>query len=106
MIIHDGLRMLFWSKKANGWISLILIKHVPKTTFLKEECWIDPIIQYLQIEELIHDSKEAMQLSLKASRFTLYEEMLYKKRYHIPLLRCLTLSKADYILKEVHEGVC
>ena len=31
---------------------------------------------------------------------------LYKKDYSPSYLRCLGLIKADYVLREVHEGVC
>ena len=32
------------------------------------------------------------------------DEELYKKAKKGPLLKCVTPSEADYILKEVHEG--
>jgi hypothetical protein len=31
--------------------------------------------------------------------------ILYRRGYTEPLLKCLTNSKAEYVLKEIHEGV-
>jgi len=31
---------------------------------------------------------------------------LYKRRYGQPLLKCVTAEQAQYIIKELHEGIC
>ena len=31
---------------------------------------------------------------------------LYKRGYGQPLLKCVTIEKAQYIIKELHEGIC
>ena len=36
----------------------------------------------------------------------LIADVLYKKGFSRPYLRCLTLDEADYIIREVYEGVC
>jgi len=33
-------------------------------------------------------------------------EDLYRKGYSTPLLKCITSKRAEYILAEIHEGVC
>ena len=32
--------------------------------------------------------------------------MLYKRGFTLPLLQCLTAEEADYVLREIHEGIC
>ena len=32
--------------------------------------------------------------------------MLYKRGFTFPLLRCLTSEEGEYVLREIHEGVC
>jgi len=31
---------------------------------------------------------------------------LYKRGYGQPLLKCVTAEQAQYIIKELHEGIC
>jgi len=31
---------------------------------------------------------------------------LYKRGYDQPLLKCVTVEQAQYIIKELHEGIC
>ena len=31
---------------------------------------------------------------------------LYKRGYGQPLLKCVTIEQAQYIIKELHEGIC
>lgn len=31
--------------------------------------------------------------------------LLYKKSYSFPLLKCLRLTKADHVLREIHESI-
>jgi len=33
-------------------------------------------------------------------------EDLYKRGYGQPLLKCVTPEQAQYIIKELHEGIC
>ena len=33
-------------------------------------------------------------------------DILYKKGFSCLYLRCLVPSEADYVIREVHEGVC
>ena len=32
--------------------------------------------------------------------------LLYKKGFSLPYFRCLTPAQAEYVLKEIHEGIC
>ncbi|KAA3483219.1 reverse transcriptase [Gossypium australe] len=44
-------------------------------------------------------------LQRKAARYML-EGVLYRKGFLHPLLRCLSPSEAEYVMREIHEGIC
>ena len=48
----------------------------------------------------------ARKLKVQASLFVLIKDILYKKGFSHPYLRCLGPEEADYIMREVHEGIC
>ena len=48
----------------------------------------------------------ARKLKVQASLFVLIKDILYKKGFSHPYLRCLGPEEADYIMREVHKGIC
>lgn len=38
--------------------------------------------------------------------FTLVGDALYRRSFSRPLLKCLGLEEADYVMHEMHEGNC
>jgi hypothetical protein len=68
--------------------------------------WRKDIINYLQNGALPSERKSAMQLRMRAGRFTMVNGTLYKRGFTLPLLKCVSPEKGNYILKEIHEGVC
>ena len=67
-----------------------------------EENWIALIVAYLKEGRLL----EARRLRIKLARYVLIDEVLYKRGFFQPYLRCLAPDEANYILREVYEGVC
>ena len=65
-----------------------------------------PILNYFHNGELPADYKEARKLRLRASQFVLINEVLYKRGFMLPYLRCLIEDEANYALREFHEGIC
>jgi hypothetical protein len=55
---------------------------------------------------LLDDRHEARRIKVRTSRFTFLQGTLYKKGFSLPYLRCLTPAEAEYILREIHEGIC
>lgn len=45
-------------------------------------------------------------MKVRANRYLLLEDTLYKRSFILSLLRCLIDEEADYVLREIHEGVC
>ena len=65
-----------------------------------------PIISYLKDVKLPKGKDEAKKLRVKSARYLLMDEVLYKRGFSQPYLRCLALNEENYILKEIHEGAC
>ena len=72
----------------------------------QEPSWMGLIVTYPKTGEQPKDQTEALILQLKAARYVVYDNKLYKRGYYIPLLKCVTLSKEKYIMREIHEGIC
>ena len=71
------------------------------------ECnWTTPWISYLKTGVLPDEKGAARKLKVQASWFVLMKDVLYKKGFSRPYLRCLGQEEADYVMREVHEGIC
>ncbi|XP_065623880.1 uncharacterized protein LOC112029605 [Quercus suber] len=71
-----------------------------------EENWMTLIVSYLKDGRLLEGKDEAKKLRVKSTRYILMDEVLYKRGFSQPYLKCLAPDEANYILSEVHEGVC
>nr|CAN72093.1 hypothetical protein VITISV_009001 [Vitis vinifera] len=68
--------------------------------------WTNNITEYLRTGTLPGDPKEAHKVRMQATRFTIIGGHLYKRSSTGPYLRCLSQSEAQYVLVELHEGIC
>ena len=71
-----------------------------------EISWMTPIISYLQEGILPDNRHEARRLKVRASRFLMLQGILYKRSFSLPYLRCLAPDEAEYVIREIHEGIC
>ena len=71
-----------------------------------EENWMTPIVSYLKEGKLLEGRDEAWKLRIKSTKYILMDEVLYKRGFFQPYLRCLVPDEANYVLREVHEGAC
>ena len=62
-----------------------------------------PIISYLKDRSLPEGKDEARRLKVRSVRYVLLNEVLYKRGFLQPYLRCLSLDEANYVLREVHS---
>ena len=70
-----------------------------------ESNWTTTIASYLK-DGVLPDEKEATRkLKVQAARFVLIKN-LYKRGFPRPYLRCLGNEEADYVMREMHEGIC
>ena len=68
--------------------------------------WMTPIVTYLKEGRLLEEKDEARKVKVKSARYILINEVLYKMGFSQPYLRFLGPEKANYVLKEIHEGAC
>jgi hypothetical protein len=68
--------------------------------------WASDVIRYLRSGELPSHKEQAHKVRLQAACYTMVEDVLYRRGYSPPLLKCLSASEAHYVLREIHEGVC
>ena len=83
------------------------IIEAPACNAIKEsQEWMRVIKEYLRTGTLPEKSKQVHKIRVQAARFALIGECLYKRSFTGPYLRCLDHSEAQYVLVELHEGVC
>ena len=68
--------------------------------------WIIPIIRYLKEGWLPKDKIEVRKIQIRPARFVIIDDMLYRRGYSLPYLRCASSQEADYVLRQIHEGTC
>ncbi|CAL9004991.1 unnamed protein product [Prunus brigantina] len=71
-----------------------------------EDTWMSPIYAFLTNGTLPTDKSQARKIRYRSARYTIINDVLYKRGYTTPYLKCLTKEQGDYILREVHSGVC
>lgn len=87
----------------------VTLEHLPRPSIEVEEDikvnvispehgWAAEILRYLRDSQLPKDRDEA--------RYSLLDDVLYKRGFSLPLLRCLSEEEADYVLREIHERIC
>ncbi|XP_062089371.1 uncharacterized protein LOC133795918 [Humulus lupulus] len=70
------------------------------------ECWMDPIIQYLKERTEPDIMDQSRSLKAKVARYTLINEQFYRMSFNCPCLRCLNPNEAKSLIEEIHEGIC
>ena len=64
------------------------------------------IVSYLRNGTLLEDRNTSRRLKVRCSRFVIMGDVLYKRGFSHPYLRYLILEEVDYVMREVHEGIC
>ncbi|XP_075101873.1 uncharacterized protein LOC142177297 [Nicotiana tabacum] len=68
--------------------------------------WRIEIIDYLKHGKLLEDPKASQALNSKATRYSFKGGQLSRKSFQGLQARCLGASEANYVIREVHEGIC
>jgi ribonuclease HI len=68
--------------------------------------WARNVVEYLKDGRLPNDKKEARKIWMQSARYTIVGEILYCQGHTLPLLKCLSTAETEYVLKEIHKGVC
>ena len=68
--------------------------------------WMTLIVSYLKNGTFLKNHNASQRLNMQSSCFILIRDVLYKRDCSRLYLRCLVLDEANYVMREVHEGVC
>ena len=68
--------------------------------------WMDPIRLYIATGESPNNRSMAHKVHIQSARFSLVDGHLYKRSLGGPYLKCLTPEQGQYVLAELHEGIC
>ncbi|XP_074373877.1 uncharacterized protein LOC141714244 [Apium graveolens] len=68
--------------------------------------WMTPILAYIKEGSLPDKKNEARRIKYKAARYVIYDGVLYRRGFSVPLLKCIDGEECNYIIREVHEGIC
>nr|XP_023870650.1 uncharacterized protein LOC111983214 [Quercus suber] len=71
-----------------------------------ESNWTTPLVSYVKNGVLPDRKETTRKLKVQEVRFVLMKDILYKIGFSRPYLRCLGPREADYVMREVHEGIC
>ena len=67
--------------------------------------WMTPIISYLRNGTLTEDCNAPCMLKVQSSRFIKIGDVLYKRGFSSPYLRCLVPNEVEYVMREAYKGV-
>ncbi|XP_071917242.1 uncharacterized protein [Coffea arabica] len=67
---------------------------------------MNPIVDFLSSGALPVNKTEARRLRLRTAKYAYAGGTLYRRSYLSSWLKCVTLEEGDYVLREVHEGLC
>nr|XP_027122134.1 uncharacterized protein LOC113739086 [Coffea arabica] len=68
--------------------------------------WMAPLIDFLSSGALPENKTEARRIQLRTAKYAYAGRTLYRRSYLSPWLKCVTPDEGNYVLREVHEGIC
>ena len=87
-------------------VSLLIDDEANVQEINSKENWTTPLTAYLRSGTLPDEKDAAWKLKVQASRFVLIKDVLYKRGFSRPYLRCLSHDEADNVMREVHKSIC
>jgi len=65
-----------------------------------------PIVDFLSRDVLPEDKLEAKRIRQHVALYTYVNGELFRRGFSAPLLKCLERTQAEYVLAELHKGIC
>ncbi|XP_073303001.1 uncharacterized protein [Primulina huaijiensis] len=84
----------------------LLLSIDEKIPSIQKSSWMIPIIEYIIHEKLPENRAQAAKIRKQAPTFVFLNNVLYRRSYQGPLLKCLSEDEVAYVLREIHEGCC
>ncbi|GAU34548.1 hypothetical protein TSUD_219320 [Trifolium subterraneum] len=72
---------------------------------IDDQSWMAPVYNFLKLNTLPADAKEATKIRKRACSYVLLDDKLYRRGFSIPLLKCVEETHVEFILQEIHEGI-
>ena len=72
----------------------------------EQDEWMTPIVCYLKEGQLSEDRKEVQKVQIRATRFIIIKDTLYRRGHSLFYLHCANKEEVNYVLQEIHEGIC
>lgn len=70
-----------------------------------EPKWAKEIYEYLHSGKLPEEKEAIRKIKRSIARFVKVDGILYKKGFAAPLLRCISLEEAQYVLAKIYEDI-
>jgi len=70
------------------------------------DSWTKPLYDYLVNNTLPTNRLEARALRMKATRYVIIQDVLFKRSANGICMRCIEPSEVPQILQDMHEGIC
>ena len=67
--------------------------------------WMTPIIRYLSKGILPAKDREAKKIIRKSVNYSFINEILYKRSFNKPWLRCISTDEGTYVLIKIYQGI-
>ena len=101
LLVKETLYLPIYYKPESSILHTLIsqIKETPPS-------WMDPILLYTATGELPIDRSRAHKIQIQSARFSIIDGQLYKRSLDGPYLKCLTPEQDQYVLAELHEGIC
>nr|KYP52767.1 Gypsy retrotransposon integrase-like protein 1 [Cajanus cajan] len=71
-----------------------------------QQTWIADIMNYIELGKQPTEPSAAKKLRAQAARYSVVNGELYRRGFSTPLLKCIDSTQANYVLREIHEGIC
>jgi reverse gyrase len=82
------------------------VDNVEVNVITTQNTWMTPIINYLQNDQLLEDLEKARKIWIKSLQYVMERGRLYRRSYLGPLMKCVNEVEANYVIREIHEGIC
>ena len=68
--------------------------------------WMDPIVHYLRDSQLPETREKVRRIKNSSARYMFINGKLYRWGHSAPYQRCVGPAESEYVMKEIHSGVC
>ncbi|XP_027348120.1 uncharacterized protein LOC113859584 [Abrus precatorius] len=103
------------SQRKPGQLHSAVHQEILQPIITKQECidveisshnWMTPLIRYIIDDSLLEDTTSAKKIKMPAAKYLLLGKHFYRKGISTPMLKCLDHDQANYVMREIHEGIC